>query len=153
MRRHYRRASARAFDARVQLSYPPYEAMLFNYDVPVLAEAMSMRESGFASARCSRAWRSSNRSSPASCTKCDPCPGNWDGRTGEGLALVEGFRGDVLAWVRLDAGARVERCHLRDPSWFQWLCSRLRSKTISLPTSRSATNPSTALTLGMIFRA
>ena len=32
------RASARAFDARVQLSYPPYEAMLFNYDVPVLAE-------------------------------------------------------------------------------------------------------------------
>ena len=32
------RASARAFDARVQLSYPPYEAMLFNYDVPVLVE-------------------------------------------------------------------------------------------------------------------
>ncbi len=38
---------------------------------------------------------------------------------GEGLGLAEGFRGDVLAWVRLD-GIRVERCHLRDPSWFQW---------------------------------
>jgi Ni,Fe-hydrogenase III large subunit len=37
----------------------------------------------------------------------------------EGLGLVEGFRGDVLAWVRLD-GDRVTRCHLRDPSWFQW---------------------------------
>ncbi len=37
----------------------------------------------------------------------------------EGLALVEGFRGDVLAWVRLEEG-RVSRCHLRDPSWFQW---------------------------------
>ena len=33
--------------------------------------------------------------------------------------LVEGFRGDVLAWVRLD-GDHVARCHLRDPSWFQW---------------------------------
>jgi Ni,Fe-hydrogenase III large subunit len=39
---------------------------------------------------------------------------------GEGMALVEGFRGDVLAWVRLDADERIARCHLRDPSWFQW---------------------------------
>jgi Ni,Fe-hydrogenase III large subunit len=38
----------------------------------------------------------------------------------EGAALVEGFRGDILAWVRLGADGRVERCHLRDPSWFQW---------------------------------
>jgi Ni,Fe-hydrogenase III large subunit len=37
----------------------------------------------------------------------------------EGMAIVEGFRGDVLAWLRLRDG-RVERCHLRDPSWFQW---------------------------------
>ena len=39
---------------------------------------------------------------------------------GEGLALVEGFRGDVL---RLRAARRrrtVARCHLRDPSWLQW---------------------------------
>jgi len=30
----------------------------------------------------------------------------------------EGSR-HVLAWLRLD-GLRVMRCHLRDPSWFQW---------------------------------
>jgi Ni,Fe-hydrogenase III small subunit len=42
------------------------------------------------------------------------------GEAAEGLALVEGFRGDVLAWVRVGADARIERCHLRDPSWFQW---------------------------------
>jgi Ni,Fe-hydrogenase III large subunit len=41
------------------------------------------------------------------------------GVTGEGLGFAEGFRGDILVWVRLD-GVRVERCHLRDPSWFQW---------------------------------
>jgi Ni,Fe-hydrogenase III large subunit len=39
---------------------------------------------------------------------------------GEGLGLVEGFRGDVLAWLRIGKDGRVERCHLRDPSWFQW---------------------------------
>ena len=38
---------------------------------------------------------------------------------GEGLGFAEGFRGDVLAWIRLD-GDRISRCHLRDPSWFQW---------------------------------
>jgi Ni,Fe-hydrogenase III large subunit len=38
----------------------------------------------------------------------------------EGVALVEGFRGDIFAWVRIGADGRVERCHLRDPSWFQW---------------------------------
>jgi Ni,Fe-hydrogenase III large subunit len=42
------------------------------------------------------------------------------GEPREGLALVEGFRGDILAWVRLGADGAVERCHLRDPSWFQW---------------------------------
>jgi Ni,Fe-hydrogenase III large subunit len=33
---------------------------------------------------------------------------------------VEGFRGEVLAWLRLNAGGTLARCHLRDPSWFQW---------------------------------
>jgi Ni,Fe-hydrogenase III large subunit len=39
--------------------------------------------------------------------------------THEGASLVEGFRGDVLAWVRITFD-RVARCYLRDPSWFQW---------------------------------
>lgn len=38
----------------------------------------------------------------------------------EGVALVEGFRGDVLVWLRLTPEGMIERCHLRDPSWFQW---------------------------------
>ena len=39
---------------------------------------------------------------------------------GEGVALVEGFRGDIFVWLRLGAEGRIARCHLRDPSWFQW---------------------------------
>jgi Ni,Fe-hydrogenase III large subunit len=115
------RASARAFDARVQLSYPPYEAMLFSYDVPVLAE-------GDVNARLWIRIREVEQSLalleqilariPVESAIRVPVTGT--GKAGEGLALVEGFRGDVLAWVRLDDEARVERCHLRDPSWFQW---------------------------------
>ena len=42
------------------------------------------------------------------------------GEAREGMALVEGFRGDILVWLRLGADGRIARCHLRDPSWFQW---------------------------------
>ena len=47
------RASGRAFDARRTLAYPPYDSLRF--DVPVLARATSMRGSGSACARSSRA--------------------------------------------------------------------------------------------------
>jgi Ni,Fe-hydrogenase III large subunit len=115
------RASARPFDARVQLSYPPYEAMLFNYDVPVLAD-------GDVNARIWIRIREVEQSLALVEQILARMPGQGairvpvtgTGKAAEGLALVEGFRGDVLAWVRLDAEARVERCHLRDPSWFQW---------------------------------
>lgn len=39
---------------------------------------------------------------------------------GEGVALVEGFRGECLAWMRLDDGGLIEACYLRDPSWLHW---------------------------------
>ena len=39
---------------------------------------------------------------------------------GEGVALVEGFRGDCLAWMRLDGAGGIEACWLRDPSWLHW---------------------------------
>ena len=41
------------------------------------------------------------------------------GEPREGMAMVEGFRGDVLVWLRLRDGV-IDRCHMRDPSWFQW---------------------------------
>ncbi len=38
----------------------------------------------------------------------------------EGIALAEAFRGDVLVWLRIDKAGHIDRCHLRDASWFQW---------------------------------
>jgi Ni,Fe-hydrogenase III large subunit len=43
-----------------------------------------------------------------------------NGRDVAGLGLVEGWRGETLAYVRLSEAGLVERYFPRDPSWFNW---------------------------------
>jgi Ni,Fe-hydrogenase III large subunit len=110
------RASGRNFDARRQPGYEPYHALRF--DVPVLQE-------GDVNARV---WIRIREVEQSLSLIAQSLAGLPDGplRTviapsgiREGLGLAEAFRGDVLAWIRLDGG-HVARCHLRDASWFQW---------------------------------
>ncbi len=110
------RASGRGFDARRGLPYPPYDRLSF--EVPVLQE-------GDVNARVWIRIREITQSialiEQILLNLPDgPIRVHMPSRTGEGVALVEGFRGDILVWLRLDDNARVVRCHLRDPSWFQW---------------------------------
>ena len=110
------RASGRAFDARRAIAYPPY---------PDLSFETTVREDGDVNARV---WirieevRQSLNLIEQILTRLPDGPGciKLPACTGEGLAMVEGFRGDVLAWVRITEDGRVARAHLRDPSWFQW---------------------------------
>jgi Ni,Fe-hydrogenase III large subunit len=114
------RASGRPFDARRQLAYPPYDALSF--EVPV-------RGNGDVNARVWIRIREVQQSMLLVRQLLDGLPSGAIGvgksarlpsADGEGSALVEGFRGDVLAFVRIATDGRIERCHLRDPSWFQW---------------------------------
>jgi Ni,Fe-hydrogenase III large subunit len=109
------RASGRAFDARKAMPYAPYDEVSF--DVPVL-------EDGDVNARVWIRIREIEQSLALIDQLRDLPPGpirvDVPAGAGEGAAVVEAFRGDVLAWVRLDADGRISRCHLRDPSWFQW---------------------------------
>ena len=110
------RASGRHFDARRTPGYAPYDELRF--DVPSV-------QAGDVNARVWIRIQEVEQSLalveqilarlPAGAT-CNPVPAS----AGEGVALVEGFRGDIFAWVRLGADGRLERSHLRDPSWFQW---------------------------------
>jgi Ni,Fe-hydrogenase III large subunit len=111
------RASGRSFDARRTLAYAPYESL--HFDVPVLDE-------GDVNARV---WIRV-REVEQSISLIDQILGRLPqgptstravhrGEPREGMAIVEGFRGDVLVWLRLRDGL-IERCHMRDPSWFQW---------------------------------
>ena len=114
------RASGRSFDARRVPGYPPYDTLRF--EIPV-------REEGDVDARIWIRIREVEQSlalidqilrelPPGSIGEPLAALAAADAR--EGIALVEGFRGDVLVWLRTGADGNIERCHLRDPSWFQW---------------------------------
>lgn len=112
------RASGRRFDARRTLGYAPYDRLQF--EVPVL-------EAGDVDARILIRTKEIEQSlslirqilerMPDGATRADV---ELPGGPREGIAMVEGFRGDVLVWLRLNADGTIARCHLRDPSWFQW---------------------------------
>jgi Ni,Fe-hydrogenase III large subunit len=112
------RASGRNFDARRTPGYAPYDRLRF--EVPMV-------QAGDVNARVWIRIREVEQSlalvasilaqippGPLSVPLAAPVG------AGEGIALIEGFRGDILAWVRVGADGLIERCHLRDPSWFQW---------------------------------
>jgi Ni,Fe-hydrogenase III large subunit len=112
------RASGRDFDARRDHPYPPYHALTFKVPtrkagdvnariwvrIAEVGESLDLIE-----AMLERLPEGPVRAAlPASGIPC------------EGFALVEAFRGDVFAAVRLAADGTVARCHLRDASWLQW---------------------------------
>ncbi|HJV63742.1 MAG TPA: Ni,Fe-hydrogenase III large subunit, partial [Albitalea sp.] len=41
-------------------------------------------------------------------------------REAMGAGWVEGWRGEVFVALELDAGGRIRRCHVHDPSWHNW---------------------------------
>jgi Ni,Fe-hydrogenase III large subunit len=114
---HVGRASGRLFDARGDYPYAPYERV--NFSIPT-------RTSGDVDARVwvrieevaqSRAIIAQLLAALEPGPIMEPSPTMT---AGEGAAMVEAFRGDVLLSVRLDAAGRVARLHARDASWFQW---------------------------------
>jgi len=109
------RASGRAFDAREAFAYAPYEAL--DFEVPA-------RQDGDVNARV---WiRIEEVRQSLSLVEQilarlpeGPIRASVPAGSGENAALVEGFRGDVFVWLKLEAGQVAGVC-LRDPSWFQW---------------------------------
>jgi len=115
---HVGRASGRAFDARKAVAYAPYPELEFK--VPVFDE-------GDVNARVWVRIREIEQSLGLIEQIIERLPKGEHkavlgspGEAREGLALVESFRGDVLVFVRVNPDGTIARCHLRDPSWFQW---------------------------------
>ncbi len=114
------RASGRSFDTRRALPYAPYDALAF---------AVATRDGGCVNARV---WVRFDEvqeslgllsqllaSLPGGPVRTDLLPARAT-EGAEGIGLVEGFRGDVFVHLALGPDGRIARCHLRDPSWFQW---------------------------------
>ncbi|HWT08139.1 MAG TPA: hydrogenase expression protein HypE [Roseomonas sp.] len=110
------RGSGRAFDARLRTAYAPYDRLL----PPVAVEA-----GGDVDARVRvRIAELGTSITLVRRLLAELPPGETliplPALAGEGAALVEGFRGECLAWVRLDEGGLIRGTFLRDPSWLQW---------------------------------
>jgi Ni,Fe-hydrogenase III large subunit len=112
------RASGRAYDARKRPGYAPYNQLDFE---------MAVFDAGDVNARIWVRIREVEQSLMLVEQILQRLPegpiaaavNTSASKTAEGLGLVEGFRGDVFVWLRIE-GDHIARCHLRDPSWFQW---------------------------------
>jgi Ni,Fe-hydrogenase III large subunit len=50
-----------------------------------------------------------------------------------GISAIESPRGEAVHWLRTDAGGRVERYHLRSPSYHNWPAVALAAETAIVP--------------------
>ncbi len=113
------RGSGRDFDARRDFSYEPYQALAL--DVPVRSKGdvdsriwIRISEVEQSVSLCKQILKLM----PDGDTQTAIVQG--DGKPTEGFAMVEGFRGDIMVWLRLDENSKISRCHPRDPSQFHW---------------------------------
>ena len=111
------RASGQACDLRMDFLWTPYDAlkaaMATHRNGDVAARVTVRFEEIFESLRlireiCTHLPSGSAQLAPG------PMPAN-----GIGAGWIEGWRGDVLVTLELDAGA-ISRCHCHDPSWQNW---------------------------------
>jgi len=86
--------------------------------------AMEARES----VRLVGEWLRQLEPGPLQVAVADPLPG---GRIG--ISAIESPRGEAVHWLRTDAAGRVERYHLRSPSYHNWPAVALAAETAIVP--------------------
>lgn len=112
------RASAQAWDARAQFPQAPYDQLDVNMATARRGDVLARAEVRFAEVHESlRLIREILGRLPAGAIRqpLAAVPGVC-----EGLGWVEGWRGEVLVAVRIDATGRLDRVHPHDPSWQNW---------------------------------
>jgi Ni,Fe-hydrogenase III large subunit len=112
------RASARDFDARRDLVYPPYDKL--GIEVPVLDAGDVDARVRIRLAEIGESLKLVRRILEGLPAGAIRAPVEAAKHEREGIGVVEGFRGDVFVYVRIAPGGTIARCHPRDPSWFQW---------------------------------
>jgi Ni,Fe-hydrogenase III large subunit len=113
------RASGRNFDARKNLAYAPYDQLDFSVttvnagdvNARLWVRQAEVRQSFRLIRQITALLPRGEIFRPLPSEPTEGC---------DGMAVVEGFRGDVLVWLRLGEDGTVLRCHPRDPSWLQW---------------------------------
>lgn len=110
------RASSRAHDARKAPGYPPYDDL--DFDIPVFAEGDVNARIMVRAAEVRQSLKLVDQILAA--LPEGPLSVPLPVAAGEGVSIVESFRGEVVVGLRLSEEGTVLRCHPHDPSWFQW---------------------------------
>jgi len=125
------RASGHYPDERIEEAYPPYNTMNVavakgsNGDV---ATRVWVRFEEIAdSARMISSLLSSLPTGEIACDWLPPEPGV------SGFAAIEGWRGEIAAWVRFAKAGAIDRYFVRDPSAINWLGLELAVRTVAVP--------------------
>jgi Ni,Fe-hydrogenase III large subunit len=112
------RASGIDYDLRKHAPYPPYDR---------IAVRSACRREGDVAARLQVRYDEIYAALEVIAEllrrlKAGPIRAEWaaPAHHAEGLGLVEGWRGEILCYVRFDGGGRVDRYYPRDPSLFNW---------------------------------
>ncbi len=112
------RASGQTFDVRLEAPYPPYDRL--EVTVPV-------ERQGDVAARFWIRYKEVKVSCGLLRQLLEALPGgglraDWKvpAEGAEGLAFIEGWRGEILSYVRFGPDNRIERFYPRDPSVINW---------------------------------
>jgi Ni,Fe-hydrogenase III large subunit len=112
------RASAQAWDARVQFPCAPYDKldvqMATHRNGDVAARVTVRFDELFESLRLQRAILA-NLLGDDILRPLERLPAN-----GFGIGMIEGWRGEVMVALHTDADGRLARVHPHDPSWQNW---------------------------------
>jgi len=113
------RASAQAWDARVQFACAPYDKLDVQMETyrngDVAARAIVRFDELFESLRLQREILD-HLAYGGTCAKpLEKLPGD-----GFGVGMVEGWRGEVLVAIHTGANGNLARVHPHDPSWQNW---------------------------------
>lgn len=112
------RASAQAWDARVQYPQSPYDQLNVNMATNHRGDVLARAEVRFAEVIESfRLIRDILKRLPAGEIHA---PVNPVRNVCEGIGWVEGWRGEILVAVRIGADGKLDRVHPHDPSWQNW---------------------------------
>jgi len=112
------KASGLAFDVRHHAPYPPYDQLRVEVPVQTEGDVAARLRVRIEEVR-STLWMLDRLldALPDGAIQA-PLPAPKSGAAG--LGLIEGWRGEILSYVRFDESGRIARYFPRDPSWFTW---------------------------------
>lgn len=113
------RASGVRFDLRADRAYAPYEHLAVEHPLQqtgdVAARVLQRAEESFASLNIIGQLLDHLPHGPIATAWKTPSAGS------SGVGIIEGWRGEIISFIRFGNDGKIERYFPRDPSWFNWL--------------------------------